>query len=265
MKKRVISAIVALAIVIPLLILGGTWFYFGVGVIGLIGFNEILTLKEKEKKIPVFIKCVILVSFLILMMSGVSNTYSFSIDYKHITIVILMCLLPLLIYGDREVYNAEDSFYMLGLTLFLGISFNFLITIRNLDLFYLLYILFVTFATDTFAHFFGTKIGKIKLCPSISPNKTVEGMLGGTFFGTFIGTIFFITFINYNISLIYMALISLSISLMAQFGDLFFSAIKRKYGVKDFGKIMPGHGGVLDRVDSVLFAVLAFAFVISVL
>ncbi|NLC48421.1 MAG: phosphatidate cytidylyltransferase, partial [Tenericutes bacterium] len=220
---------------------------------------------EKDKKIPLFIKCLTLFSFVLLMMSGVPNTYSFTIDYRYIITVIFMCLMPLLIYGDREVYSIEDSFYILGLTLFLGISFNFLITIRNVDLFYLLYVLFVTFATDTFAHFYGTKIGKIKLCPTISPNKTVEGMLGGTFFGTFIGTMFFITFINYNISLIYMTLISLSISLMAQFGDLFFSSIKRRYKVKDFGKIMPGHGGILDRLDSLLFALLAFVLVVTII
>src|SRR5574344_1103146 len=158
MKKRVISALVALAIVIPLVILGGNWFYFGVGVIGLIGFNEMITVREKEKKIPMLVKCVVLASFLILMLSSMGNTYTFTIDYRLLTIVLFMTLLPLLIYSDNNVYNCEDAFYLLGAVFFLGISFNFIITIRNLDLCYLLYVLFNTISTDTFSHFFWTKL-----------------------------------------------------------------------------------------------------------
>ena len=117
--------------------------------------------------------------------------------------------------------------------------------------------------SDTFAHFFGTKIGRHKLCPKVSPNKTVEGMIGGVFFGTFIGSVFFNTFINTNANLFFVVIISLALSLVAEFGDLVFSSIKRRYGVKDYGNIMPGHGGVLDRLDSILFAILAFSYLVS--
>ena len=117
--------------------------------------------------------------------------------------------------------------------------------------------------SDTFAHFFGTKIGRVKLCPNVSPNKTVEGMIGGTIFGTFIPTVYFLTFISQSANVLLTIVMSLTLSLIAQFGDLVFSAIKRKYGVKDYGNIMPGHGGVLDRVDSLLFAILAFTFAIT--
>ena len=172
-------------------------------------------------------------------------------------------MLPLLLYPDRKKYDADDAFYILGGVFFLGTAFNFLITIRNMNLDYFVYIMLVTFMTDTFAHFFGTKLGKIKLCPKISPNKTVEGALGGTFFGTFIGVVYFLTFIKVDAHIIAIVLISLFLSIMAQFGDLFFSSVKRKYGVKDYGNIMPGHGGVLDRVDSLLFAILAFTFAIT--
>lgn len=263
MKKRVISAIVALIIVVPLLILGGYWFYIGACIIGVIGFNEFLTVREKDKKIPLLIKCLSMAAFVILMMSAVNNTYLFKIDYRYLTLSILLCLLPLLLYPDRKKYDADDAFYILGGVFFLGTAFNFLITIRNMSLNYFVYIMLVTFMTDTFAHFFGTKLGKIKLCPKISPNKTVEGALGGTFFGTFIGVVYFLTFIKVDAHIIAIVLISLFLSIMAQFGDLFFSSVKRKYGVKDYGNIMPGHGGVLDRVDSLLFAILAFTFAIS--
>ena len=112
--------------------------------------------------------------------------------------------------------------------------------------------------TDTFAHFFGTKIGKHKLCPKISPNKTIEGMIGGTVFGTFLASMYFITVINSDKNVVLVVLMTLFLSIIAQFGDLVFSAIKRKYNVKDYGNIMPGHGGVLDRLDSLIFTMLAF-------
>ena len=162
------------------------------------------------------------------------------------------CLIPL-IAMERKKYDAEDALFILAATLFLGISFNFLIVIRNMSLFYLLYVVLITIMSDTFAHFWGTKIGSVKLCPNVALNKTVEGMIGGTIFGTFIGAAFFLTFINPNASVLLTGVISLALSLVAQFGDLVFSAIKRYFGVKDFGNIMPGHGGVLDRIDSVLF------------
>ena len=263
MKKRVISAIVALIIVVPLLILGGDWFYIGACVIGVIGFNEFLQVREKDKKIPVLIKCLSMAAFVILMMSAVNNTYIFKIDYRYLTLSILLCLLPLLLYPDRKRYDADDAFYLLGGVFFLGTAFNFLITIRNMSLEYFVYVMLVTFLTDTFAHFFGTKLGKIKLCPKISPNKTVEGALGGTFFGTFIGFMYFMTFVKVDAHMFSVIVLSFFLSIMAQFGDLFFSSVKRKYGVKDYGNIMPGHGGVLDRVDSLLFAMLAFTFAIA--
>ena len=146
---------------------------------------------------------------------------------------------------------------------FQDMSFRYLIVIRNIDILYLIYVVLVTIMSDTFAHFFGTKIGRYKLAPDISPNKTVEGLIGGLFFGTFIGGMFFLTFINPEANAFIVMVVSLMLSLIAEFGDLVFSAMKRNYKVKDYGNIMPGHGGVLDRLDSIIFAVLAFSYLVS--
>lgn len=263
MKERVISAIVALIIVIPLIILGGYAYYIGVSIISIMGYYEILNVREKEKKINPIVKALTLVSYLCIVMSAfIGKTNTFNIDYRLILLDIFVCLLPLLIFTKKD-YDGEDALMLLAITLFLGISFNYLITIRNMDILYLLYVLLVTMMSDTFAHFFGTKIGRYKLAPNISPNKTIEGMIGGVAFGTFIGAMFFLTFISNEANPFFIVVMSLALSLVAEFGDLVFSAIKRKYGVKDYGNIMPGHGGVLDRLDSIIFTVLAFSYLAS--
>lgn len=262
MKERVISAIVALIIIIPLIIVGGYAYYIGVGVLSVIAYYEIISVREKEKKIYPMVKLMSLVTYLCIVLSSAISGATFNIDYRLFILDLFVCLLPLIAL-DKKEYDAEDALVLVSITMFLGIAFNFLIIIRNMNILYLLYVVLITIMSDTFAHFFGTKIGKIKLCPNVSPNKTVEGMIGGVFFGTFIGSVFFNTFINIDANIFYTIIISLALSLIAEFGDLVFSAIKRRYGVKDYGNIMPGHGGVLDRLDSILFAVLAFSYLVS--
>ncbi len=262
MKKRVISAIIALIIIIPLIILGGYAYYFGVGVLSIIGFYEIVSVYEKENKIHPFVKILIFISYLCIVLSSCNKSLDFNIDYRLYILNLFVCLLPL-IFVKKKKYSVNDAVFMLAVTTLLSTAFNFLIIIRNMNVLYLIYVVLITIMSDTFAHFFGTKIGKIKLCPAVSPNKTVEGLIGGVFFGTFFGTVFYLTIINTYATVFNIILVSLVLSLISACGDLVFSAIKRNFGVKDYGNIMPGHGGVLDRLDSILFAVLAFSYLIS--
>ncbi len=261
MKTRIISAIVALIIVVPLIILGELPYYIGMGIISVIGYYEINKTIDKDNKIPLYIKIAILIPYLCMIVYG-TKSQEFMIDHKLIILDIFVCMLPL-IGVNKKMYDADDALKMLAFTLLLGISFNFMIVIRNISLYYLLYVVTITIMSDTFAHFFGTMIGKIKLCPEVSPNKTVEGLIGGVFFGTFLGSVFFITVIEPNANVLLVILISFILSLISEIGDLIFSAIKRKYNVKDYGNIMPGHGGVIDRLDSIIFAMLAFSYLVS--
>jgi phosphatidate cytidylyltransferase len=261
MKKRVISAIVALIIVIPLVILGGYPYYAGIGLLSIIGFYEITNVYEREKKLPIFVKCISLLSFMCIAMTSIHRT-TFNIDYRMFLLDLFVCLLPLIVI-KRKHYDCNDAFFLLGVTMFLGIAFNFMIVIRNISIHYLLYTLLITISSDTFAHFFGTKIGKHKLFPEVSPNKTIEGFIGGTFFGTLVGSLYFLTFVSTNASVFLVIIISLALSIISACGDLVFSAIKRRFDVKDYGNIMPGHGGVLDRLDSFTLVVLAFSYLVS--
>lgn len=127
-----------------------------------------------------------------------------------------------------------------------------------LGLFMILYVLFCAWFGDSGAYFVGTFLGKHKLCPNISPKKTVEGLIGGV---VTVGVVTAVTVLVYNSFILseqhqlsYFVLVPLSMvaSLVGVVGDLSASVIKREYSVKDFGNIMPGHGGVLDRFDSVI-------------
>lgn len=142
---------------------------------------------------------------------------------------------------------------------------SYLLTYYHMNPALLVYLLLVTIFTDTYAYFTGKLIGKNKLLEVISPNKTWEGSIGGTLVGTIIGVLFYQTVINPEVSLIPLIVITFLLSVIGQLGDLFFSAIKRYYNKKDFSNIMPGHGGILDRLDSIIFVMLAFSLFITLL
>lgn len=114
------------------------------------------------------------------------------------------------------------------------------------------YVVFITaFGTDIFAYFCGYFLGKHKLCPSLSPKKTLEGAIGGVIGSTLLCILF--GWIVYPELIAHCAIIGLIGSVFSQAGDLTASAFKRKMGIKDYSNLIPGHGGMLDRIDSVLF------------
>ena len=114
-------------------------------------------------------------------------------------------------------------------------------------------------SVDTAAYYVGSAIGHNKLIPNISPNKTIEGAIGGTFGAVIVAVAAKIFFFK-NFSLTEAVMLGIIISITAQFGDLFESLLKRAGGVKDSGNLIPGHGGILDRIDSLLFAAPAFYY-----
>ncbi|MCD7827568.1 MAG: phosphatidate cytidylyltransferase [Clostridiales bacterium] len=124
--------------------------------------------------------------------------------------------------------------------------------------FFILFGMFSAWITDAFAYIVGRRIGKHKLCPEISPKKSVEGAVGGVLGAAVFNLILFFVFdyfffTTHSIKWWEIAIISVILSIISMFGDLSASIIKRNHGIKDFGKILPGHGGVMDRFDSCLF------------
>ena len=163
------------------------------------------------------------------------------------------------------MYNLNDALFLTASTLFIGLSFNLLILLRNFSLDYVIYLFIISIITDTFAYITGKYIGKNPLAPLISPKKTIEGLVGGTIMGVVVGTIYYTTVINPGLDIGIIIFVTLCLSLIGQLGDLIFSSIKRYYDVKDFSNLIPGHGGILDRLDSIIFIVLGFILFLAVL
>lgn len=266
MKKRIMSAIVVAIIFIPIFIIGGTIFNLSFYILTLLGLREFMKAKEKEKKFPDFIRFISYLMMTILYFEGtLTKNINFSFDYKLMASLMLTIFLPVVLYHNEKVYNIKDAFYLLGGIFFLGFSMSLFYMYRTLGLEIILFLFLITMITDSYAYFVGRLIGKNKLLESISPNKTWEGTIGGSLVGSFVCTVYYLTVINNNISIPVIFIVILFLSLVGQFGDLFFSAIKRKYNIKDFSNIMPGHGGVLDRLDSIIFVMLAFTFFLNIL
>jgi len=173
-----------------------------------------------------------------------------------------VCLI--LFYLIYLVFHYSARFEDVALSLFgilyIGTLFSSLILLRQSEygLLMTFYLLILSWGTDTFAFLIGRFFGKHKLVPKISPNKTVEGAIGGLICSSLLSLLYVIYAINYiNIPMPNMPVvfaISCFGSLFSQLGDLSASLIKRKCGIKDFGNIIPGHGGILDRFDSLIFA-----------
>ena len=266
MKQRVISAIVALLILVPFFLMGGFIYDATIVILSLLGLREFLKVKETKKELPSFIQFISYIMLSLIVVSGVnSQEMIFSIDFRIISGLLVVFLLPTILYHDRSLYSINDAFYLIGGVFFLGVSFSLLIIIRNISLNYIIYLFLISIMTDTYAYIVGRLIGSHKLLESISPNKTWEGMIAGTFFGVFIPTLYYVTAIDMNASYLFIIVMTLFLSILGQFGYLVFSAIKRYFKTKDFSNIMPGHGGILDRFDSIIFVILGFIFFITIL
>jgi phosphatidate cytidylyltransferase len=246
--------------------MGGIAFNLAVYIISIFSLKEFIDIKGTRKPIPNFIQFIsyIFMTLLILVdVTSISTTYS--LDYRVLAALFLSYLLPAVIYHDPKKYSIKDAFYMIGGVLFLGISMALLIMLRESGLKLFIFLFTITITTDTFAYIGGRLVGKHKLLETISPNKTWEGLIIGTIMGVFVSSMYYHTCIDPEFNKILLLMITTFLSLIGQFGDLSFSAIKRYFGKKDFSNLIPGHGGILDRLDSIIFVLLGFTFFIGIM
>ncbi len=262
MKKRIISAIIMLIIVIPIVWYGKSVFKIGVGVVSVLALKEILDLPKSHQKIPILVSLVSMLCLLLLVFSDyTSYSIMYGITYRGLAITMLSLLSLSLIYQNKE-YTIKDAIFLTGAVTLLGTAFNTMILVRMFSLYKFIFLILIFILTDTFALFGGKLFGHTKLIPHVSPNKTVEGSLIGTAIAT-VGASIFYHYLIKSISIKVIIGIVL-LSLLGQVGDLIFSKIKRENDLKDFSNLIPGHGGILDRLDSTIAIMLGFLLLYNI-
>lgn len=277
MKIRLISAAVALLIFIPVVIVSHTVVLpIAVAIVSVIGLFEMFRCCGVHKKL-----CFVLPYYLVALLvpAAVYGTVSslVTIPLQSVFLLLLFALViwtyPCSIFSKGTVKITDACTASIG-AIYLIAGLNSLLFVRQgMDAgFYHFALIFLgAWITDSAAYFCGRAFGKHKLIPDVSPKKTVEGSVGGTFVCVISFVLFGLlsqfVFAPEAISVNYPALIvsGFLISIVSQIGDLAMSLLKRHYGIKDFGKIMPGHGGVLDRFDSILAAAIVLLICCSAL
>ena len=255
MKKRVVSAILMILIFVLSIIISSKIFAILMLICGNMCLKELIDIKYKNEDID-FVKFVCYLSISILILNGIFFKFNtlFTLIFP-----ILSIITPIIFYNDNKKYNMEDSLYLIGITFFLGIAFNIIVYLRQIDIALCIYIFLVACLTDTYAYIGGSLIGKHKLT-EISPKKTIEGSVIGSLMGTAITSIYYITTIDAS-NIFRVVLMTFILTILSEFGDLVFSSIKRHFKIKDYSNLIPGHGGMLDRIDSVLF-IAPFAYML---
>ena len=242
MLTRIIAAL-ALVPLFIFIIIGGVPLYLAEFLI--IALHEFYkAFKEKEIN-PLFNIGYIFAGYLAL-----KNILNLDIEYTYVIVFVLfLCSITYILRVKNNIIDVAITFFGL---VYVGMFLDFIVlTINNFELgkIYVWIIFIIAFLTDTFAYFVGYLFGKHKLIPKVSPKKTIEGSVGGILGSTLGCAVFGYIF---KLDLTAMILIGGLGSIVAQFGDLFASSIKRYVGIKDYGKLIPGHGGILDRFDSVI-------------
>ncbi|MGY3713888.1 phosphatidate cytidylyltransferase [Sutcliffiella cohnii] len=250
MKQRIITAIVAGAIFLPIAIYGGLPFVILVYLMATVGLFEAFRMKKMRLTSVPGIIGLLLLWFLLIPSSFHLDEYIKLSKLELVLIAVLLFLTYTVITKNK--FSFDDVGFSLLSIIYVGLGFYYLIETRELGIIYLFFALFVIWTTDSGAYFIGRSMGKNKLWPEISPNKTIEGSLGGIVCAVIVATGFYYL-VNFDEPLIVILFLAVSLSIFGQIGDLVESGLKRHYDVKDSGSLLPGHGGILDRFDSLLF------------
>ena len=268
MLKRIITSIIATIIFIPILVFSDTWaFPIAMSFACVVGCCEMMFCIGQKKNILLLIPiCVIAAAFPnIIRFAHLAKAEHPNALFEVIKLALgVFMILALYVFGVAVFANKKlpitDACLLYSVVVYIVASFSFIVYIHDF-ISYGRYIYLLTFIcawmTDIFAYFTGRFLGKHKLIPAVSPKKTVEGSIGGIIFCVIATVIFGIVIENFfidvgNADYIVLAISAIFISVVSQMGDLIMSVIKRHYGIKDYGKLFPGHGGILDRFDSVM-------------
>ncbi len=265
MLVRVISAIVALLILFPVL-----WFSDSIllpcaaAIVGIISLVEMFGCLKVRRNLWVSVPFYLVGAFAPFAMRYMQDRKLLLACYAACVGVLALIMLTASVFSHRKLPTSQTaSAYMTAL--YIIAAFTSIVYIRDSSdkgQFLMIMMFAAPWVTDTFAYLFGRKLGKHKLIPDVSPKKSVEGSIAGIICCTL--TILAYAFVCSRVwgvecNYVVLAVLGVLLSIVGQIGDLAMSVIKREYNIKDYGKIMPGHGGALDRFDSVLAVAIVLA------
>lgn len=267
MLKRVITGIIGFPIIALFVALGGWWLKTLLVVLAMFGLYEIYNAFAGRLK-PVHAFGFIFGFSYILLADWINLPYIYT---TLICLFVVCCLIaPVLFFGRVTVSDSAQT--ILGF-FYVPVMITTIFLTRQMrpSGIYSVWLCFIAaWGCDTGAYFTGIMLGKHKLAPELSPKKTIEGLIGGVVTATLLAVCFGYVISHFQAMkgldmTLFCALAGFFGAILAQFGDLSASAIKRACGIKDFGTIIPGHGGVLDRFDSVLFTAPAVYVVMAIM
>ena len=247
MKQRVISGTIIGILAVLLLFFGGLPFNLFLAFIAGWGSYEFCKARKKAFNIVEFLIMVVTILLIIFF-------------HEKALGVVLSLIVVLIAYSIfYEDFTFEDVCYTFFETILLGFGSYQMLAIELTNKFLFGYIVIIAFLTDVFALFTGMKFGKHKLNERVSPKKTIEGFIGGWLCGMIFSFVYALIFKCFGVfSTGEIFIFSLILPIVSQIGDLAFSLIKRYFGIKDFSSLIPGHGGLLDRLDSLMFTLITF-------
>ncbi|WHH58971.1 phosphatidate cytidylyltransferase [Petroclostridium sp. X23] len=249
--KRVVSAAIGIIILVVVLTSNKIFINIGVAVISVLALHELFCAAGNMQNTSL-VSLAFISSVIMAFSNFMEQKFIMPMIYGYI---ILLFVIILIKHNTIKLSHIAITCFS---TVYISYFFSHIVFTRYLpEGNILIWMIFLgAWTTDTFAFFVGTSMGKRKLWPEISPKKTVEGALGGII-GCGLSFLLFGYLIHYfgnhNVHYGSLFVLGLACSIVSQLGDLSASIIKRQYNIKDFGRIMPGHGGVLDRFDSIVF------------
>lgn len=269
MRTRVITSFLGLAVLLPIMYFSDRWiFVILISLLSFISMHEIIRCIGQQKRFIETFPAYIIAAFLPAFARITKFQGIFIVAATALFFIYMFYLLCISMLSKRD-YDLDEASVLFTLSFYIIMGYTCIVLMRGLPNGEYVYLLaFIgAWCTDTFAFFCGKLFGKHKLVPEISPKKTIEGAIGGTLFcvlgflifGFAVGKIF-----DEAPNYLALGVIGFISACVAQFGDLITSSIKRKYGKKDFGSILPGHGGIMDRFDSII-AIGPFIYITSVI
>ena len=267
MKQRIITGIL-------LTIVLGLFIYFGEGeleflfsglCVALASFAafEFSRMLYKDKPFSLFNYLAVLFTLVFSTLSVIyfKQTYYYLIVFAYFVSILLIYSL-IYVFVDR--FTKKDFSDQILTILYTSLGFIGFAYIRTISIHFIIYLFIVAMLTDVFAYFIGIKFGKHRLAEKISPKKSIEGAIAGLILGGTAGALYAYFLNIFTFHIIYVFLISFGLSIISQIGDLVASKFKRENNIKDFSNIFPGHGGVLDRFDSSMFAAIFLMIIIMI-